>query len=60
MCANKWSLARWRCFLLTIRLQILYIHYVFKQDLALNSLEGFIYHKYNKPTNQPTLNSLKY
>ena len=38
---------------ITDRLQNIYLIYMYKQDLALNNLQGLIYRK-TQPTNQPT------
>ena len=39
------------CYLQTIGLQIIYLIYMYKQDLILNNLPGLIWHK-TQPTNQ--------
>ena len=44
------------CYLQSIHLKIIYIWYVYKQDLALNNLQGLMTHR-NQPTNQPNLNA---
>ena len=50
-----------KCYQQTIRVQIIYIQYIYmyKQDLALNNRQGLIYHKIqttNPPTNQNSYN----
>ena len=34
----------------------IYLIYMYKEDLALNNLQGLICHKTNQPTNQPMCN----
>ena len=52
MHANKRAQTWLKCYLRTIRWKIMFSTYMYKQDLALNYLQGLICHK--NPTNQPT------
>ena len=45
LCANKWTLAYLKCYLWLICFPIMFNIFIYKHDLALNNLQGLIWHK---------------
>ena len=54
LCKKKSARVRLKCYLEIMRLQIIYSICMYKQDLALNSLQGLICHKTQR-TNKTTI-----